>query len=47
MIRKIEIERFSIIATKPFDDLVAAINAGIGHPNMAELSTSAQRALCC
>ena len=35
MIRKIEIERFSLIASKPFDGVVAAINAGIGHPDMA------------
>jgi hypothetical protein len=33
MISKIEIER-SPIASKQFDDLVAAINAGIGHPDM-------------
>jgi hypothetical protein len=44
MIRKIEIERFSRIASKPFDDVVAAINAGIGHPDMAELWNSTQKA---
>ena len=43
MIRKIEIERFSLIASKPFDDVVAAINGGIGHPDMAELRNSTQK----
>ena len=44
MIRKIEIERFTLIASKPFDDVVAAINAGIGHPDMAEFWKSTQKA---
>jgi uncharacterized protein (DUF302 family) len=44
MIRKIEIERFSLIASKQFDDVVAAINAGIGHPDMAEFWSSTRKA---
>ena len=32
MIRKIEIERFSLTSSKPFDQVVAAVNAAIGHP---------------
>ena len=44
MLRKVEIERFSLIASKPFDDVVAAINAGIGHPNMDELWSSTKKA---
>jgi uncharacterized protein (DUF302 family) len=44
MINKIEIERFSLIASKPFDDVVAAINAGIGHPDMAEFWSSTHKA---
>jgi uncharacterized protein (DUF302 family) len=44
MIRKIEIERFSLIASKQFDDVVATIKAGIGHPDMAELWSSTQKA---
>jgi uncharacterized protein (DUF302 family) len=43
MISKIEIERFSLIASKQFDDVVAAINAGIGHPDMAEFCSSTQK----
>jgi uncharacterized protein (DUF302 family) len=44
MIRKIEVERFSLIASKQFDDVVATINAGIGHPDMAEFWSSTQKA---
>src|SRR5712692_11570052 len=40
MIRKIEIERFSLTASKPFDQVVAVLNASIGHPDMAEFETS-------
>lgn len=36
MIRKIEIERFSLTSSKPFDEVIAGVNAGIGHPDMAE-----------
>ena len=43
MVRKIEIERFSLIASKQFDDVMAAINAGIGHPDMAEFWSSTQK----
>ena len=43
MISKIEIERFSLIALKEFDDVVATINAGIGHPDMAEFWNSTQK----
>ena len=43
MIRKIEIERFSLTSSKPFDQVVAAINAAIGHPDMAEFWQSTHR----
>jgi uncharacterized protein (DUF302 family) len=36
MIRKIEVERFSLVTSKRFDDVVAAVNAAIGHPDIAE-----------
>jgi uncharacterized protein (DUF302 family) len=44
MIRKVEMERFTVISSKPFDAVVAAIKAAIGHPNMAEFWQSTQRA---
>jgi uncharacterized protein (DUF302 family) len=36
MIRKIEVERFTLSSSKPFDQVVAALNSVVGHPDMAE-----------
>jgi uncharacterized protein (DUF302 family) len=44
MIKKIEIERFGLTSSKPFDQVVAALNAGIGHPDMAEFGRSTHEA---
>jgi uncharacterized protein (DUF302 family) len=44
MIRKIEIERFSLTSSKPFDQVVAAVNAAIGHPDMPEFGRSTHAA---
>jgi len=44
MIRKVEMERFTVTSSKPFDVVVAAIKALIGHPNTAELWRATQRA---
>ena len=44
MIRKIEIERFSLTSSKPFHQVVAALNAAIGHPDMAEFGRSTHEA---
>ena len=44
MIRKVEMERFSVTSSKPIDAVIAAIKASIGHPNMAELWQATQRA---
>ena len=44
MIKKIEIERFSVTSSKPFDQVVAAVNAAIGHPDMAEFGRSTHEA---
>jgi uncharacterized protein (DUF302 family) len=44
MIRKIEIERFSLSSSKPFDEVLAGVHAGIGHPNMAEFGRSTHEA---
>ena len=44
MIRKIEIERFSLTSTKPFDEVLAAINDAVGHPEMAEFWNSTHQA---
>jgi uncharacterized protein (DUF302 family) len=44
MIRKIEVERFSLISSKPFDKVVAALYASIVHPDMAEFGRSTSEA---
>jgi uncharacterized protein (DUF302 family) len=44
MIRKIEAERFSLTTSKPFDEVVAGVNAAIGHPDMAEFERSTHEA---
>ena len=44
MITKIEIDRFSLVSRKPFAEVLAAIDAAIAHPNMADLFPSIQRA---
>jgi hypothetical protein len=36
MISKVEVERFSLSSSRPFDLVLAAINDAIGHPDMAE-----------
>jgi uncharacterized protein (DUF302 family) len=44
MIKKIEIERFSLTSSKPFDQVLAAVDAGVGHPDMAEFANSSSQA---
>ncbi len=34
--RRIEMERFSLISSKPFQAVLAALKAAVGHPDMAE-----------
>src|SRR6201982_400940 len=44
MISRVAGERFSITSSKPFDQVVAVVNAGIGHPDMAEFGRSTHEA---
>ena len=44
MISKIEVERFTLSSSKPFDQVVAALNSAVGHPDMAEFWKSTHRA---
>jgi uncharacterized protein (DUF302 family) len=44
MIRKIEIERFSLTTSKRFDEVISSVNAAIGHPDMAEFGRSTHEA---
>lgn len=43
-IRKVEIERFSVTSSKPFDAVMAALEAAIGHPDMFEFVKATQDA---
>jgi uncharacterized protein (DUF302 family) len=43
MISKVEVERFSLISSRPFDLVLAAIKDAIGHPDMAEFWKSTHR----
>src|ERR1700684_1648001 len=44
MINKIEIERFSLTTSKQLDEVIADVNASIGHPDMAEFGRSTHEA---
>lgn len=43
-IKKIEIDRLSVTSSKPFDAVVAALEAGIGHPDIAEFMKATREA---
>ncbi|MGA7919568.1 MAG: DUF302 domain-containing protein [Candidatus Acidiferrales bacterium] len=43
MIRKVEVERFSLTSSRSFDEVLAAINDAIGHPDMAEFWMATQQ----
>ncbi len=43
-VRKIEIERLTITSSKPFETVVAALEAAIGRPDMAEFMTATRSA---
>jgi hypothetical protein len=44
MIAKIAVERFGLTSSKPFDQVVAALDAAIGHPDMAEFARLSKEA---
>lgn len=35
--KQISVERFSVTSSKPFGDVVKALEAGVGHPNLGKL----------
>jgi uncharacterized protein (DUF302 family) len=38
MITTVEIERFSLTSSRPFDKILAVIKAAVGHPDMVEFA---------
>ena len=43
-IRKVEIERFSLTSSKPFDTVVAALKAAVGRLDLAEFAKASKSA---
>jgi hypothetical protein len=43
MIATVQIERFSLTSSRPFDEILAAIKAAVGHPDMVEKLLRAQQ----
>ena len=43
-IRRVEIERLTVISSKQFEAVVAALEAAVGHPNMAEFMKESRSA---
>jgi uncharacterized protein (DUF302 family) len=43
VIRKVEIERFSVTSSKLFDEVLTAITAALGHPDMVDFWRSTDR----
>jgi uncharacterized protein (DUF302 family) len=44
MISRVEVERFSLTSSRSFDEVLAAINDAVGHPEMAEFWSLTQQA---
>jgi len=44
MISKVEVERVSLTSSRSFDEVLAAINDAVGHPDLAEFWTSTHQA---
>jgi uncharacterized protein (DUF302 family) len=44
MISRVEAERYSLTSSRSFDEVLAAINDAVGHPEMAEFWSSTQQA---
>jgi uncharacterized protein (DUF302 family) len=43
-IARVEIERFSVTSSKPFETVVAALKAAVGHPDMVEFAKTTKSA---
>ena len=42
--RRVEVERFSVISSKPFQQIVASLKSAVGHPDMAEFARATKSA---
>ena len=41
--RKVQMERLSIVTSRPFDEVIARIKTSIAHPNLAEFLTETRQ----
>jgi hypothetical protein len=44
VIKRVEIERLSVTSSKPFEVVVAALKAAVGHPDMVEFAKATKSA---
>jgi uncharacterized protein (DUF302 family) len=44
MISRVEVERFNLTSSRSFDEVLAAINDAVGHPEMAQFWSETQQA---
>ncbi len=44
MIREVELEPFTLVSSKRFDETIAAIDNSVAHPNTEQLSTAIRQA---
>jgi len=42
--RRVEIERFSVVSSKPFQEILASLKSAVGHPDMAEFARATKSA---
>ena len=42
--RRVEMERFSVISSKPFQEILASLKSAVGHPDMAEFARTTKSA---
>jgi hypothetical protein len=43
-VRRIEVERVTVVSSNTFDVVVASVDAAIGHPDMVAVGTASQAA---
>ena len=42
--RRVEMERFSVVSSKPFQEILASLKSAVGHPDMAEFARATKSA---
>jgi hypothetical protein len=42
--RRVEIERLSVVSSKPFEEILASVKSAVGHPDMAEFARATKSA---